>query len=186
MNITPLEIRKQEFKKAMRGFDREEVLAFLDMVSMEFENCIRENALLNERVGNADVQLKKYRDIESTLQETLLSAQRAREETITSAKKQAELIIREAEIKASSIVEDGRADISRLTSEFAALKTQKDAFVARFKAVLQGQLELLDQTSFPEESAVIDKSQPDDFTDSDGTSGFVDMDASHSAGDTDL
>ena len=80
MNISPLDIRKHEFRKALRGFDPDEVLAFLDMMSIEFENLIRENAMLNEKVSNYNEQLKKYRDIESTLQETLLSAQRARQQ----------------------------------------------------------------------------------------------------------
>ena len=73
---------------------------------MEYENYVRENAMLKEKVNNFEDQLKRYRDIESTLQETLLSAQRAREDTLKNAKKQADVIVREAEVKAASIIEE--------------------------------------------------------------------------------
>ena len=67
MNLSPLDIRKHEFKKSIRGYDVDEVRAFLDMASMEYENFVRENALLNEKVKDYNSQLKKYHDIESIL-----------------------------------------------------------------------------------------------------------------------
>ena len=151
MNISPLDIRKHEFRKALRGFDPDEVLAFLDMMSIEFENLIRENAMLGEKVSNYTEQLKKYRDIESTLQETLLSAQRAREETIKTAKKQADVIIREAEVKAAAIIEDGRNKLSNLNSIFTEIKIQKDAYLAKLKALVNAQLEMIEKVTFSEE-----------------------------------
>ena len=50
MPITPLEIRKQEFRKMLRGYDPHEVRSFLEMVSTELESLLRENAGLNEKV----------------------------------------------------------------------------------------------------------------------------------------
>ena len=151
MNISPLDIRKHEFKKTLRGYDPDEVMVFLDMVSIEFENFIRENSLLKEKAANSDAQLKKYRDIESTLRETLLSAQRAREETIMASKKQADVIIREAEVKAASIIEEGRRESSSLRSTFIELKIQKDSYLAKIKAMINAQMEILQQLTFTEE-----------------------------------
>lgn len=151
MNISPLDIRKHEFKKSIRGYDVDEVTIFLDMVSMEYENLIRENALLNEKVKTSDIQLKKYHDIESTLQETLLSAERAREETVTTAKKQAEMIIREADVKAASLIENGRKVFTRLQNKSNELMIQKDAYLSRIKALIKSQMEMFDNVSFPEE-----------------------------------
>lgn len=151
MNLSPLDIRKHEFKKSLRGYDVDEVTAFLDMASMEYENIIRENALLNEKVKDYNNQLKKYYDIESILQETLLSAERAREETVNIAKKQAEVIIREAEVKAASIIEDGRRVFSSLRNKIVELKIQKEAYLSKIKALINAQLEIFEQFSFPEE-----------------------------------
>ena len=154
MNISPLDIRKHEFKKSLRGYDADEVTMFLEMVSIELENLIRDNSVLKEKVANTDTQLKKYHDIESTLRETLLSAQRAREETILTSKKQAEVIIREAEVKAASVVEEGRSELSRLRNSFAELKIQKESYLIKIKAIIKAQMEMLEKMSFPEEEKV--------------------------------
>ena len=151
MNISPLDIRKHEFKKSLRGYDVDEVTAFLDIVSLEYETLIRDNALLNEKVKTSNEQLKKYHDIESTLQETLLSAERAREETVKTAKKQAEMIIREAEVKAAARIEDGRKVFTRLQNKINELMIQKDTYLSKIKALIKSQLETFDNVSFPEE-----------------------------------
>ncbi len=151
MIISPLDIRKHEFKKSFRGYDVDEVTAFLDMFSMEYENLIRENALLNEKVKTSNVQLKKYHDIESTLQETLLSAERAREETVKISKKQAEMIIREAEVKAATLIEEGRKVFTRLQNKTNELMIQKDGYLSKIKALINTQLEAFENISFPEE-----------------------------------
>jgi len=151
VNISPLDIRKHEFKKSIRGFDPDEVVTFLDMVSIEFENLIRENSLMKEKIAGLDSQLKKYRDIESTLQGTLLSAQKAGDETLKISKKQADVIIREAEVKAASIVEKGRNELSGLLSTFTELKIQKESYRAKLKALVTAQLEMLEELAFNEE-----------------------------------
>jgi len=144
VNISPLDIRKHEFRKSLRGFDPDEVLAFLDLVSIEFENLVRENSQLKDRVSSIDMQLKKYHDIENTLRETLLSAQRAREETINTAKKHADVIIREAEVKAASIVEEGRKELSRVRNVSTELKIMKDVYLTKIRSMITSQLEMLE------------------------------------------
>lgn len=151
MNISPLDIRKHEFRKSLRGYDPEEVMTFLDMVSIELENLVRENASLKDRLGSIDAQLKKYHEIEGTLRETLLSAQRAREETINTAKKHADVIIREAEVKAASIIEEGRGELSRLRKAFIELNVQKENYLVKIKAMINAQLEMLGNVDFREE-----------------------------------
>ena len=56
MQLTPLDIRKKEFKKVMRGCDPAEVEAFLELLSEEFEllqleieKHTKENELLQEK-----------------------------------------------------------------------------------------------------------------------------------------
>jgi len=58
LRITPLDIRKQEFKRAVRGFDRDEVSMFLEMVAEEFESLLRENSRLNEETVKLRTQLQ--------------------------------------------------------------------------------------------------------------------------------
>ena len=154
MNISPLDIRKHEFKKSMRGYDIDEVAAFLDMVSMEYENFVRENAVMSEKIREYNSQLKKYHDIEGTLQETLLSAERAREETVNVAKKLADVIIREAEVKAASIIEDGRRVFTELRNKIIELKIQKESYMSKISALIDAQKEIFENVTFPEEEKV--------------------------------
>ena len=166
MNLSPLDIRKNEFKKSFRGFDIEEVNSFLEMVSMEYENVIRENVMVNEKYNTLSDQLKRYHDMEGTLQETLISAERTREDTLKNASKQAELIIREAEVKSISMIEDARRELSGLVSQINELRIQKDSYISRIKALIKSQLETFDNVSFPEENYVlkaVEQVQPDDF-----------------------
>ncbi len=40
MKITPLDIRKQEFKAGFKGYDKNEVNVFLEMIAKEMEELI--------------------------------------------------------------------------------------------------------------------------------------------------
>jgi cell division initiation protein len=151
MNITPLDIRKHEFKKSFRGYEVDEVTGFLDMISMEYEQLLTRNMILQEKVQNYESQLKKYHDIEGTLQETLFSAERAREETLRNSKKQAEVIIREAEVRSASLLEDTRETISELRNAIMFLKVQKESYITKLKALANAQLEMFTRISFDAE-----------------------------------
>jgi cell division initiation protein len=153
VNLSPLDIRKHEFRKKLRGFDPDEVMEFLDIISMEYENLVQQNSVLNEKISMMDNQLKKFRNIETTLQETLLSAERSREDTVKNAKKQAEVIIREAEVKAASIIDEGHNSFVRLRNSFNELKMHKDTYLAKLKTLVNTQAELFRQYSFSEEKA---------------------------------
>jgi len=75
MKITPLEIKRQQFKKVMRGYDPVEVDTFLDMLSTEMEDLVRANRELTDRVLGLETQLSDYKNMEKTLQQTLMQAQ---------------------------------------------------------------------------------------------------------------
>ena len=105
MKLTPLDIRKQEFKRVMRGYDPVEVDTFMDVMANEFEEVLKSHKEMRDRLVELDVQLRDYRQIEKTLQQTLLQAQETTGKTYEAARKEAELIVREAEHKGARIVE---------------------------------------------------------------------------------
>ena len=69
MKITPLDIKKQEFKKIMRGFDPIEVETFLEMVAEEFEALIKDKNNLSDEVLKLKTQLQDYQEVEKTFKE---------------------------------------------------------------------------------------------------------------------
>ncbi len=143
MKITPLEIKRQQFKKVFRGYDTVEVDTFLEMLSNEMEELTRINKEYKDRILELETQLSDYKNIEKTLQQTLLQAQEATGKSIENSKKEAELIIRDAELKASQILEKARLDFSRVKEEIAALRARKESIISKLKVLLSSEIDLL-------------------------------------------
>ncbi len=143
MKLTPLDIRKQEFKKVMRGYDQVEVDTFMEMVSNEFEELLKQQKDFREKVVELETQLRDYRQIEKTLQQTLLQAQEATGRTYESARRESELILKEAESKGAKIVEQANADLARLNTEIMQLITRRDSLIGRLRVLLSSELDLI-------------------------------------------
>jgi cell division initiation protein len=143
MNLTPLDIRKQEFRKALRGFDPDEVQAFLDMVGAEYERLLEKNKQLEHRLIELETKLKDYRESEKNLRETLLNVQEVKKQSEESSRKQADLIIKESELKALEIIEMARKQARQMRDEVSILKTQKESFINRLRQILISQIELI-------------------------------------------
>jgi cell division initiation protein len=143
MKLTPLDIKKQEFKKVLRGYDPVEVDTFMDMLANEFEDLLKVQKEMRDRAIELEVQLKDYRQIEKTLQQTLLQAQEATGRTYESARRESELIVREAEQKATRILEQANTDLSRMNNEIMQLYSKKESLIGRLRVLLSSELELL-------------------------------------------
>jgi cell division initiation protein len=143
LKITPLDIKKQDFKKVLRGLDPVEVETFLEMVSEEFEAMIRERNFLSDEVLKLKTQLKDYQEVEKTFKDSLMSAQQTINQSRENSQKEANLIIREAEIQSEKILEDTKIQLIELRNELMIIKSQKDSFAKRLRHLLESQLELL-------------------------------------------
>lgn len=144
MKITPLDIKKQEFATKMRGFDKAEVISFMEMVAEELENSIRENLELKEKLQRASDKLANYSKIESALQNTLVATQESADQMKAAAAQNAELITREANLRAGKIVDDAYDRLAEARREYANLRNQRAAFLVNFKSLLESQLKLLE------------------------------------------
>ena len=143
MKLTPLEIRKQEFRKSLRGLDPIEVQTFLDMVSEQYEALLEENKSSSRRLIELEAKLHNYQESEKTLRETLLNVQEVKKQTEESNRRQSDLIKKEAELKALEIVESARNESRKIREEINWLKSQKESFINRIRHVLVSQIELL-------------------------------------------
>jgi len=144
MKLTPLDIRKQTFKKkGMGGYDPAEVQAFLETVAAELEDLIRENTSLAERLQGLDGKIEDYRRMEKTLQDTLMSAQKTSDELRENAERRAELLLREAQFKADQIIGEARARLMDLQRQIADLKNLRTSYLAKFRSLLESHLDML-------------------------------------------
>ena len=143
--ITPQEIEEKVFKKSMRGFNCEEVDEFLDDLRVDYENLIRENESLKERVRMYSEQLNKYTNIEDTLKETLITAQTAAEDTTSAANKKARIIIEEAEFMGKQKIDEATSRVIEIRKEYDNITAEFKMFKNKFKSLLESEIKNIDE-----------------------------------------
>lgn len=144
MRITPLDIQQKQFPMKFRGFDVEEVYAFLEVIREEMEELLRENASLKEAAQRAGNQVKEYRDIEATLRETLMSTQQMVEEYKSNARKEAELIVKESELKADAMLKEAQEKVIKIHEDIVDLKGIRRHFKEELKRMIEGHLKMIE------------------------------------------
>ena len=144
MRISPLEIQQKQFKMKFRGFDVEEVFGFLEIVREEMEDLLRENSNLKENIQRAESQIKEHRDMETTLRETLMTAQQMVEDYKTSARKEAELLVKEAEFKSDSLIREAHEKVIKIHEDITDMKGIRRHFREELKRLVEGHLRMLE------------------------------------------
>ncbi len=144
MRITPLDIQQKQFPMKFRGFDVEEVYAFLEIIREEMEDLLRDNANLKENIQRLETQIKDYKDMETTLRETLLTAQQMVEDYKTNARKEAELVVKEAELKADSLLKEAQEKVIKIHEDIVDLKGIRRHFKEELKRLVEGHLKMLE------------------------------------------
>lgn len=144
MKLSPQDIKRQEFKKSVRGFDREEVVAFLGKLADDIKILLKENEILKSELQKANDKLAEYKRIEKNLQDTIAKANESSSRTMESAKKQAKLLIQETELKAKQIIEKAKENANELRNAIIQLREEKLTIVSKLKAVINSQAHLLE------------------------------------------
>ncbi len=144
MRITPLDIQQKQFPVKFRGFDEEEVDSFLELIREEMEELLRENASMREESKRLEKQLKEYKNIESTLKDTLIATQQMVEDYKNTAKKDAELIIKEAELKAEEIIKNAQEKVIKIHEDITDLKGVRRHFKEEVRRLIESHVRMLD------------------------------------------
>lgn len=74
--MTPVDIETADFKKVALGYSCDEVDTFLDKVIVEFERLFKENAKLQDKVTTTEEALKYYKDLEDTIRNSIVRAEK--------------------------------------------------------------------------------------------------------------
>ncbi|RJQ48471.1 MAG: DivIVA domain-containing protein [Nitrospiraceae bacterium] len=144
MRITPLDIQQKQFATRFRGFDMEEVDSFLELVREEMEELLRENANMREESRRYEKQLKEYKNIETTLKDTLVSTQQMVEEYRNTAKKDADLIIKEAELKSEELIRTAQDKVVKIHEDITDLKGIRRHFKEEIKRLIESHMRMLE------------------------------------------
>ena len=155
MKITPLEIRQKTFEKKMRGYDKDEVNAFLLSLSQEWEHVQDQLKELKIKFQSAENEIKQLREVENSLFKTLKTAEDTGANMIDQATKTAELHLREtqmtadallneakskaranieeADVRARQILDKMEGDIHMLTMEYKGLENLRDIIISELR-----------------------------------------------------
>jgi len=109
MKITPLEIKKKTFEKQIRGYDKEEVNAFLLSLSHEWENALEKIKALEVQLKKSEQDVNKLREVEASLYKTLKTAEDTGANMIDQAKKTAELHLKETQMNADALLNESKS-----------------------------------------------------------------------------
>ncbi|TMQ24978.1 MAG: DivIVA domain-containing protein [Candidatus Rokuibacteriota bacterium] len=154
MRITPHDIRQQQFTVRMfRGFNPQEVDAFLEDVADDYEALLKEAQLLKEQIAAQEERQRGVVERERMLQETLVTTQRLVEEMKAAAKRESDLIVREAELRGEKAVEAARGEEAKIRVEIQALKRTRRQVTEDLLATVERYQRLLAAEGGPEGEA---------------------------------
>ena len=171
--ITVKDIREKEFSKQKHGYHEDEVDDFLDEIADQMEALIRENRGLMTQVEElsangapaapayaapiADAapvsggsiqppvdEPSYFRNLEATLRETLLSAQRIADNTVAEARVKAKDLVSGAEEQSRKITDDANLSAHAAKVEFESLKKAHEDYKARFRRLVKDQMDVID------------------------------------------
>lgn len=143
--LKPMDIHNKEFRKAVRGYDTEEVDEFLDEIIVDFEKMQRELDLLRNQLSSYSDNMSVYKDRESALNNALVSAQQFADNMKTDAEIAAHAIIQEAEAKAEEIIGASEEKLVKMERNYNLLIDKYNEVKGNLRSYLQGQIQLLDQ-----------------------------------------
>jgi len=148
--LTPLDVQRKEFSRAMRGYKEQEVDMFLNEVMETLEKYVNENIEMKERLERGEKDLSRYSMMEKTLSETLVVAKRTADDLMASAQQKAELIIKTAEEEAKRRVQETEQELQLVKARHEEARRELITYRTRFRTMVQAQLEMLERDSIDE------------------------------------
>lgn len=140
---TPESISKKEFNIVHKGLDESQVRAYLKELSDEIERLKIDKVNLQKTIDDKQENIERFKAVENTIGEAMLVAQRAGEDTKAAARMQADIVIQDAKNHADQIVNDAMAKARDISFQTEDMKRQSKIFRARFKMLVEAQLDLL-------------------------------------------
>ena len=132
MALTPVEIRHIKLGRSLLGYDREVVDDLLEDVVESFETVWRERADLADKIERVEEDLVRYRELETLLRTTLVSAERASQDLKEQATRETRLLLDEAHAEARRIRHQALADVERMRAESMKIRSLLRSALATF------------------------------------------------------
>ena len=126
-HLTPLDVRRYDFGRALRGYSPARVDQFRDQVAEEMERLTRINQDLDSKARSFHEQLRAFRERDKALNDALIAAQQLRGEV----REQAE---------GERIIEAAKSDVRRMEQELDNLDRSRRTYLAQMRTLIARQL----------------------------------------------
>ncbi len=144
MRMTPLDVQSHKFAHRIRGYDPEEVEAFLRIVAEDYEGLVLDTASQADRIRRLEARLEQLAAQEDLLKETLISAQAMTEELRRTAEREAELRLAEVEVRAEKILDASHRRAARLAQDIREMRVLRSRLAESFRSAAETHLSLLE------------------------------------------
>jgi DivIVA domain-containing protein len=139
-HLTPLDVRRYDFGRSLRGYDPERVEQFREQVAEELERLTRQTQELEAKAKGFHEQLRAFRERDKALNDALVSAQQLRGEIREQSEREAQLIIREARSEAERYLENSRSESRKLEAHIDELERARRNHLAQLRVMVERQL----------------------------------------------
>ncbi|MEW5984893.1 MAG: DivIVA domain-containing protein [Acidobacteriota bacterium] len=144
MNVTPLDLRQQQFRTVMRGFDRDEVIAFLAEAADDYEKALQDTERLRQEVARLEGAIAEHKEHERDLRNTLMTAQRLSDDIRDNAHKQAAAIVKDGETRAGMVLDKAQSRLEDVQREIDGLRMKRRESEASVEAIISALRSTLD------------------------------------------
>jgi len=144
-DLTPLDIRYQEFRQGLRGYSVAEVREYLGRVADVQTALIEENERLRSYIRELEAELARSKEGEAELKRAVVAAERIAREIKAQAEREAELIKRETESERQAALQELVEQMKRIKTDVEQVRNERELFVGQFRALLEGYLISLDR-----------------------------------------
>ena len=136
MSVTPFDLPAQQFRMALRGFDRREVSEFVASLATRYDEALREADRLRDDLGRAQALVEEHREQERNLRATLMTAQKLADEIRLTAEQESQRIIGDAQARAAALLQGTAPRLEALEREIAALCARREQAAAAMAATV--------------------------------------------------
>jgi len=144
MSLTPLDVSKHDFDRSFRGYDPNEVQAFLERVADEVAALQAQATSLAEQNRILAAKLSAYQEMEQSLRDSIVATEKSLAASRDHVEMERQNILKEARLDADQMKLSTQNEITHMQEELRALRIHHDAYVKRLRFLLKAQTELLD------------------------------------------
>lgn len=135
----------KNFTTTFRGFNKNEVKSYLDKVILEYERLLNAKKDVDKKLEESLRELERFKNLESTLNKAIFSAENSAEDIRRVARNEAENYINEAKRNANRIINDALIKAEKASNEADRLKRNTEIVKRRLKAIIESQLEIIEE-----------------------------------------